>query len=140
MYMSYRELQVFEKLFNSCIQGRIFPIFVTVCPVVEILGGFACVRLHLGMNSFEVAFILMETGLVTGFTLVFFSGAGKIYTGSVSWLRDCKVGENCKVNRKLLASLTPLKFRFGQNFVDGLTPLVLQQFCIIQMANLLLLF
>lgn len=136
----YRELQIYEKLFNSCVQGRIFPVIVSFCPVVEILGGFACIRLREGMNILEFAFICAETTLVTVFTLFFFSGAGMIYTGSVKWLRDCKSGETNRVNRKVLASLTPLKVRFGQNFVDGLTPLVLQEFCTVQMINLLLLY
>lgn len=136
----YRELQVFEKLFNSCNQGRIFPVLVTLCPVIEILGAFACVRLRGEMIPLEFTFIMMETKLVTGFTLAFFSGAGKINTGSGKLLRACKAGENRTETKKVLATLIPLKVRFGQNFVDGLTPLILQQFCTIQMANLLLLF
>lgn len=136
----YRELYIFEKLFNSCVQGRIFPLIISVCPVVEIIGGFACIRLREGMNLLQFLFIVMETLIVTGFTLVASSGAGKIYTGTVKWLRDCKAGEDKRLNNKILASLTPLRVRFGQNFVDGLTPLVLQRFCTIQMADLLLLF
>lgn len=136
----YRELHVFEKLFNSCVQGRIFPLIVTSCPVVEILGGFACIRLRESMNLLQLVFIMMETFSLIVFSLISFTAAGKIYTGSVTWMRGCKAGEGNRVNRKVLASLTPLRVRFGQNFVDGLTPLILQQFCTIKMADLLLLF
>lgn len=138
--LKYRELQTFEKLFNACVQGRILPVIVSFSPVLEILGGFACIRLRQGMNSLIFAFIVMETLMVMTFNLVFYSGAGKIYTGSVKWLRNCKMGENRRLNRKMLASFTQLKVRFGQNFVDGLTPLIFQQFCTMQMVNLLLLF
>lgn len=137
----YRELQVFEKLLNSCIQGRICPAVVSACPIIEILGGFACIRLRQVLNPLEFAFFAMETLIVTVYGFVLISGAGKIYTGSLKWLRDCRAGnENDRIKRRLLASLTPLKVRFGQNFVDGFTPLILQQFCTVQLANLLLVF
>lgn len=138
--LKYRELQVFEKLLNAFTAARIFPVLVSTLPAMEILGVFALVRLHGGMDTLQLAFIAAETLIVTGFTLVFFSGPGKIYSGSVKWLRDCKAGENRGVNRKVLASWTPLKIRFSKNFVDELTPLILQQFCTIQMVNLLLVF
>lgn len=78
--------------------------------------------------------------MITAFKLILFSAAGKIYTGSAQWLRDSKAGTSMRLSRKVLASLTPMKVRIGQNFVDGFTPLVVQQFCTDQLVNLLLLF
>lgn len=134
------ELQVFARWFNSCIQDGILPVIISVFPAIQILGGFSCIRLRGGMNPMEFAFFAMETLVVIGYNLVFVTGAGKIYGGSVKWLRVCKGEENMRVNRKILASMTPLKVRFGQNFVDELTPLKLQEFCTIQTLNFLLLF
>lgn len=118
-------------------QARIFPAIMSVSPVLEVLGGFACIRLLQGMNPLVFSFIGMETLMVTLFTLTLFAGAGKI---SAQWLRDCKAGANMRCrSRKMLVSLKPLKVKFGQNFVDGLTPFVVQQFSTDQLVNLFLL-
>lgn len=39
----------------------------------------------------------------------------------------------------MLKSLGPLKIQFGNNFVEALTPLVVQEFCVQQTISLLLL-
>jgi hypothetical protein len=72
------------------------------------------------------------------FTVATFSFAAKINTMSNQWIKDSKPKCKRKLERRMRKSLMPLKLYFGNNFVDGLTPLVIQDFCARQTASLLL--
>lgn len=63
-----------------------------------------------------------------------------VYGKSCKYLMGMKGKVKGKAEMKLLKSYAPLKVRFGGNFMDQLTPLVIQEFCSVQTANLLLLF
>lgn len=140
---NYRELQIFEKLLNSCVLSRIFPSMAWLGPIVQIMGTFALIKFHGGMNPFHVAFVVTETVIMAGCNLILFSGAGRIYGKSCEWLvlvKNGKIGDiQNNVGRKVLKSMPPLRVWFSGNFVDRLTPLVIQQFCMLQTMNLLLL-
>jgi hypothetical protein len=78
-----------------------------------------------------IAVVVFEIGI--------FSAAAKIYNLSDEWIKVSK--QNCrnKIEKKLHASIMPLRLYFANNFVDTLTPFVIQDFCARQTASLLLL-
>ncbi len=78
-----------------------------------------------------IAVVIFEIGV--------FSAAAKIHNLSNEWIKGSK--QNCrnKIEKKLVASIMPLRLYFANNFVDTLTPCVIQDFCARQTASLLLL-
>lgn len=135
----YRKLQVLEKLINACVRTRVFPVLTFACPSVQMLSGFAIIKLNSSMklsHFFTLAVMYFAAAL---FGIIVLGGAGTIFTKS----HRCLVAQNWlktnKIQRRELKSLQPLRIWFGSNFVDNLTSLVIQHFCMIQTMNLLLL-
>lgn len=139
----YRELQILENLLNSCVRYRIFQVVAFFSPICQILGGITIIKFHsvLNLSHLIFFFVVYTASLVLGWVL--FSGSGIIYVRSVSWLSRVKCGFGCngrsKIDRRALMSMAPLRVWFGSNFVDCLTPLVIQHFCLVQTVTLLLL-
>ncbi|OXA41131.1 hypothetical protein Fcan01_23994 [Folsomia candida] len=146
---SYRRLQALESVLNSCTRHRIFPIVSLGFPAVQILDVFLLIRYHEGMNYSLLFMLIVQYSQCFVCSSMLFIFAGKVYSNSVTWLgmrtrvvaKMERGGSNVerKVERKFLKSLAPLKLWFGSNFMDTLTPLVIEQFCILQTINLLLL-
>lgn len=83
--------------------------------------------------------IILDTIIVT---LVFGTVAGKINRNSLSMKAEIvKQMDLCGQKRKLLIMMTksmePLKIRFGSNFMEVVTPLVMINFATCQSASLL---
>lgn len=135
----YRELQVLEKLNNSCLRFNTFSKMAFACPIVEIFSGFAIVKLHHSMDIFYLVALLVAKFVAALVNLVVF-GAGSIYSQSWKWLQtEQNLRKGNKFERRVIKSMMPLRIWFGSNYVDPLTPLVVQHFCISQTMNLLLL-
>jgi hypothetical protein len=139
--VSYRKLQVFEKLLNSCVKAYIFPISSVIGPILQILTGFTLIHTHNTLGVSELLFfgvIFIDTGVVIN--ILFFTGAKQSFSQSEEWLSKMKrIHGKDKKNRRILRSMMPLRVWFGSNWVDRTTPLVIQQFCWVHIANLLLL-
>lgn len=137
----YRQLQVMEKVINSCIRFRIFPLHAMVSPTVQILSCYAIVKLHSSMELSHLVSLLVTAFVSFVFgNLIVFGGAAMIYSKSCGCLVTAKDWhKNHKIHKRVMHSMTPLKCWFGSNYVDFLTPLVIQHFCISQTINLLLL-
>lgn len=133
----YRQLQVLENLINSCVRRRIFPVITACLPLVEIVGGFILLKLHSFLDPSQLI-----TFYCTLFNMLVLSGAGSIHSKSFGWLvaaRNGVVGNKAhKVLRREIMSLLPMRVWFSSNFVDHLTTLVVQDFCINQTITLLL--
>lgn len=141
MFLSkYRALQVLEKLINSCVTTRIFPIVAVASPSVQIFCGFVIIEYHSSLEflHFAALLIVVFTGVV--FNLVLFGAGKRIYSKSLRELTAAKKA-SCqnKCQRRVVKSMMPLRIWFGSNYVDNLTPLVIQDFCMLQTNNLLLL-
>ncbi|OXA44229.1 hypothetical protein Fcan01_20874 [Folsomia candida] len=137
----YRDLQVLESVLNASIRFRIFPTVLFLAPTMEILATFACIKYHDAMGGMQIQLLLIVLLALnaTVLNVLYCTGAGIVCRKSGEYLRDMKGRVKRKVEKKLLKSYAPLKVRFGSNFMDELTPLVIQQFCSAQTANLLLL-
>ncbi|OXA41637.1 hypothetical protein Fcan01_23883 [Folsomia candida] len=114
--LGYRKLQVMESVLNGAIRSKLFPILLIISPCMQIIATFAVIKFQHVMPA-----------------------AGATYRTSCYYLKSLKGMVNNSLETKLLKSYTPLKIRFGSNFMDELTPLIIQQFCTMQTINLLLL-
>lgn len=136
-FLKYRKLQVVEKLVNSCERNRIFPI-IAMAAVMEIMGGFVAIKYHSSVETTHLVSLLTIVLLCLVFTVIVFGGAGSIYKKSCRWLITAKNHNQAhKTPSHRITYAVENQVRI--NFVNALTPLVVQHFCIIQTLNLLLL-
>lgn len=137
----YRKLQVLEKIMNSMIRKRIFAVNGYVFPFVQMMLCFIAIKLFQvpDVNILRGGMFLLSYFGVLAFTLVTFSVAGNVIRISSRWILGYKGRCKSSVGKRLYWSLVPLRVQFGNNFVEPLTPLVVQEFCIRQTASLLLL-
>lgn len=138
----YRKLQVLEKIVNSVLRDRIFAVMGYFTPFIQLILCFVAIKLfHTPeVDIFRrVVFIWSYIGLLC-LTLIVFSVAGNVIRISSKWILVCKGRSRSALTRRMCRSLSILKIQFGNNFVEPLTPLVLQEFCIQQTASLLILF
>jgi hypothetical protein len=150
----YRELQVIQSMFNGCMQTWFVPALIFTGSMMQVVCMFATVRLHdrIPMPGF-LFFPMMG---VDNFITVFFMNdfASGIVMKSEMYLRMWKnssliMGKEIKgkkrqivpmLNKREIKSCGLMKVRFGgANYIDRLTPLVMEDFCINQTLSLILL-
>lgn len=137
----YRQLQVKEKMHNSSYKGRILPVCALGVPFIQILSGFALTALFGKASPFVTSIFLVLYLDAVGLGLTVLTATSIINVKSGEWvnnLRSRVVGKDIYFRRVQL-SFRPLRLEFGNNFVDRLTPLVIQEFCSRQTASLLVL-
>lgn len=138
--LAYRELQITEKILNSIFRTRVFLPLLVAVPLIQILSGVAFLtQYHTTGSLFLIVFVV--TWFEATFTTMLSLSAGSvIYTKTSDWILDGRrQGGGRELGRKLLKSCRPLRLEFGSNFIDRLTPLVMQEFCVRNTASLLLL-
>ncbi|XP_035711269.1 uncharacterized protein LOC118436774 [Folsomia candida] len=138
--IEYRKVQMFEKILNACTRNTIFLKTALLTPSLQIFVSFAVITMHLSnqVDSLVTAMFLLIYLFDLAFTLQIFSSAAKVNTASRKWIKSCKGKNTKKIERKIHKSLAPLRLMFGNNFVEVLTPLVVQEFCVTQMISFLL--
>jgi hypothetical protein len=141
-HMMYRQIQVLEIIFNNYLKNRITPLVLTFLPLLQMFSQYLCIKYHdifppLVFLLFPFVFIDSLVGNVFISTL-----ASWVLTNSesvVNLLRMKAVGPVRKsLLRKQIKSYPLLKIKFGSNFVDRLTPFVIQSTILSQTASLLL--
>ncbi|OXA41225.1 hypothetical protein Fcan01_24078 [Folsomia candida] len=90
------------------------------------------------ISNFEASLFLWAYFLVLVFTMLLFSAAAQINKLSVNWIAKFKGSSDKKLERRMHKSLMSLRLEFGNNFVETLTPLVVQEFCVRQTVSCLL--
>ncbi|OXA44439.1 hypothetical protein Fcan01_20765 [Folsomia candida] len=136
--IEYRRVQILEKLLNACTRKQIFLTTALIAPACQMTLSFVAVKLlHSGHGLMAVAFMWMYL-VVWSFTVITFSAAAKLYGVSQKWITECKRTDRKKCARKFQISLKPLRLEFGNNFVEVLTPLVVQEFCLSKTVSFLL--
>lgn len=138
---SYEKLKVYEKLLNSCIRSRIFLVTALVVPSLQIL--LSCTGIHSlhsdDTNKIQAILFLWTYIVILVFSILLFSAAGRINESSQKWIAECKRRCRNRVEKRRQMSLVLLRLEFGNNFVEPLTPLVVQEFCVRQTVSFLLL-
>ncbi|OXA40964.1 hypothetical protein Fcan01_24333 [Folsomia candida] len=137
--VDYRKVQVFEKLLNACTRERIFLKTAILAPTFQIMLSVVSIKMiQMGQGIFAVMFTWVYF-FALGFTLLAFSAAAKVFGASQEWISGCKLAaDKSKCARRFHKSLRPLRLQFGNNFVEVLTPLIVQEFCVSQAISFLL--
>lgn len=140
--LEYRKLQVVEALLRQAVRWRVFPAVSVIMPACQVLSSFALIKLHDSMPMSSILLmidIIMASGV---FSTVVFIIAAKSYSVSKECLEENRrVGGRGRIReeKKAQKSLKPVRVQFGNNFVEPLTPLIFQQFCVEHTASLLML-
>lgn len=135
----YRKLQVLERVLNVCTRKGVFLKGALLVPTLQIiLAVITIVAYHKGQNLMLVLFLALLYIVMLSFTLFLFSAAAQVYGITEQWIKRCKFGRRKGWERKFQKSLTPLRLQFGNNFVEMLTPLVVEQFCMGQTISILM--
>jgi len=131
-------------MFNDCTRFQATPALMVSNPAIQIFSGFVTVKLHNeipmpGFLYFPVQFVdccVLGIGILTVASYPWEKSKYMIMT-----LKQLKAAGNNEYTRKMLRSLFPIKVMFGNgnNFIDKLTPLIMQDFVINQTVSLLLL-
>lgn len=137
--LAYRQLQVSEKIINSTFRTRVFLPLLCALSMIQILSGLAFLTLFHSEGPLLLAIFLiawLDSGLAGVISL---SANSVVYVRSQNWIMG-RGGQDGRrsYGRKVVKSYRPLRLDFGSNFIDRLTPLVMQEFCIRNMATLLL--
>jgi vacuolar-type H+-ATPase subunit I/STV1 len=138
---SYRKLQVLEKIINSFMRNRLLPVFAWMMPILEIIMLYIVIKIcHSPDPSCikTLMFAVLYFG-TTMFTVGIFSAAAIVHNVTKKWIKRPTQGCKNKLQRKIRQSIIPLRLYFKNNYVDTLTPCVIQDFCVRTTASLLLL-
>ncbi|OXA49809.1 hypothetical protein Fcan01_16002 [Folsomia candida] len=137
----YHKISVLEKSINAVLMERILPCFILCVPVVEIVSIFVCISFHddIAMPGFVMFPILGLDAILA--TTICLTLASKVHNVSKMLARRLRSAEIMVRNRDMTMSreikaLSPLKIKFGSNFVDRRTPLVIQNFCVTKTMTL----
>lgn len=136
----FRKLQVLESILNSCIRRTLLPTVLIVCPSMQILTTFVFIKYNDTMSSSQMIFVSLFAVDTFVLNVLYSTGAGVIYRKSKVYLEGLRDQVKAKFEKRLLKSYVSLKVKFGTNFIDESTTLVIQHFCSTETANLLLLF
>ncbi|OXA44507.1 hypothetical protein Fcan01_20712 [Folsomia candida] len=136
--VGYRKVQIFEKLLNASTRESIFLKTALLLPALQIIMSFVTINMFHASQGLMTLMFLWLYVLAFSFTLLTFSAAAKANGASHGWIARCKGGDGRKIARKFHRSLVPLRLRYGNNFVEVLTPLVVQEFCMRQTMSFLI--
>ncbi|OXA48093.1 hypothetical protein Fcan01_17346 [Folsomia candida] len=143
----YRSIQILEKSFNSYPMNKVVPVMVFGVPGVEIITLFVSINFYheIALPGFLVfPLIGLDTTL---HNICVFSLASLVHNVSVKVLDALRQktvpmilhgGRNRSIITRQLRACSVLKVKFGSNYIDRGTPLVIQNFCITQTMSLTL--
>ncbi len=137
--LGYRKIQIYEKTLNSCIRYRIFLTLALLDPLFQVSVGYALILVTDSGNIFILALYGLIYCVMFSVSLLIFSVTGLVNQVSWYWIATRRVICTRKVVRKAMRCLVPVRIQFGNNFVEPVTPLVVQEFCVRQTVSLLLL-
>lgn len=122
----YNEVRVFERILNASLKGRIAPVLIFGAALVQYFAG--CVLLsmskELGHTERYVCLLAyIETAL---FVPTMLGIAARLFVLSKGFCNMSKRLAKRKADKKEVMSWRAVRVEFGGNFVDALTPLVLE--------------
>ncbi|OXA64905.1 hypothetical protein Fcan01_00538 [Folsomia candida] len=137
--LAYKKMQIENKLVSAAIRGRLLLVFAYLEPTTQILLALVVMMMYNSsdVHVFRVVAFFLAYIIVTMSCILIFTIAGKIRENSINWVKNYKARSSWE--RRVVRSLAPLRVEFGNNFVERLTPLVVQEFCIREVASTLIL-
>lgn len=136
----YHCIQIVEKSFNDFLMVRVIPAVITGSPAIQILAQYTCINHYgdIGMPGFLVFPLIGGNAMINN--VLVNTLASCINTASVKALASVKdkvaLVEKKKLMRRRVWACSVLKVKFGSNFIDRGTPLVMQNFCMSQTVSL----
>lgn len=131
--IEFRKVQILEKVLNVNIKGPLFPVTMGTLPAVQIFTGFVIIKLNESpdMDWVKVAMFSLVYFEVLLFNLISVSAAASAFILTGEWLQGQRSrGAYYREKKRYWASCVPLSLQFGTNFVDRLTPLRVQEYCL----------
>lgn len=122
-----KEARVLERILNASLKGRLVPCFVLGVSIAECFAGSVLLSMSDQLGKVERYFFVLiyfQTGLCVRTLLTIMS---YVFIKSTRYKKALHRSAVKKVERKELMSWKPLRVEFGQNFVDELTPLVVEE-------------
>ena len=142
-YTGYVQLKIVEGQINTCFRKTFLPGILFAFGICNITCSYFCVSYatHLfdKLENFFFVSCLVQSGF---FFLVVGGFCGMLNKKSKILLSQLKFGSvwgERKLFYKRVKGCSPIKVKFGSNFVDVLTPLRMMVFCIKGTLRLLLL-
>lgn len=136
----YKQIKLLEVKLNNCVGPIIVPVSFVGFPSIQILAFFTMIRLYdvVPMPAFlYFPRMYVDTLLLN---VILQTLAANLFIKSKR-LRTKFIAEGHawrKVDRKELQATINLSLKFGSNYIDAGTPLVIQDFCVNQTVSLLL--
>jgi hypothetical protein len=141
LFEIYKKLQILEMLINNSIRDVMLPALMFGMPSIQFFASYVCIKMHGTMALPNLAFfiiIYLDTVVLTNTVITpaasIFTGSGKLLE---KWITSSKAMKR-KYLRKFRGACRPLRVKFGSNFVDKKTPLVMQDMCMRQTMSSLL--
>lgn len=139
---AYRMIQLIEKSMNAYLMERIVPTLVCTIPTLQIITQYVCITMHgeIAMPVFLIfPLILVDAIACNGLV---FTLASWVFNASTKSLKELDTTTSQHVRksvlRRQLKSCGVLNIKFGSNYIDSGTPLVIQNFCSSQTVSLML--
>lgn len=127
---------------NDIFQSYFLPAMLSLLSLVVI--SFSVITILMWdetMSNPGMLFILVGLINAVPIEIIVCTLSGKINKQSTEFLRrmvsTTVINQNDVRLRKHIRAMLQLKIRFGNNFIDMQTPLVMMNFCIVQIANTL---
>ncbi|OXA49897.1 hypothetical protein Fcan01_15891 [Folsomia candida] len=128
----YCSIQILEKWFNSFVMDKILPCVIICVPALEIVALFVCVNLHQDISGLGFLLFPLVAFDAAMIIILVFPLASWVYKESKETIRDISSKviflDNKALTRRQIRSFIPLRVKFGSNFIDRTTALVIQNF------------
>lgn len=126
---------------NNCVRKCMLPSCSLGFPAIQFFSCYVCIKLHDTMSLPALAFYFLIYGDAIILTTSVFTASSYVFITSrkllARWRTEWKMTQNSELRRSFRAC-SPMKVRFGDNFVDNSTPLVIQDTCTRQTVSSLL--
>ncbi|CAG7722552.1 unnamed protein product [Allacma fusca] len=139
--MNYRRLQTLINIYNSCLSGFIWPVFIVCTIGMHSMCIFICVKYYAEINMQTLAFLGGWALNFIGVHLVVYTIQGNVFQESVEYVRFIRVRFAGHVEKRSIRSMSPIGISVGGIFtIDRITSLVVLSIVSSVALNSLLMF
>ncbi|OXA41151.1 hypothetical protein Fcan01_24014 [Folsomia candida] len=140
----YRYVQVLEKSFTAFVSEKLVPTIMFCLPALQIFSLYVCITLHatIALPGFAIFPLLAINAGISNILVITLASmvnvsSQRVLNALAQKVVGCTGGKRA-LQRREVEACGVLKIKFGSNFIDRGTPLVMQNFCISQTVSLCL--
>jgi hypothetical protein len=125
-----KKIMILERIFNNFLKNKLTPMLLGGVPLGQVFCIYTCIKFHgkIPLPAF-LMFLILGLDTVINNTLLF-TLASRIHNESQDaialWEKNSYKYSRKSGLKKIIRGFTPLKIRFGSNFIDRSTALVIQ--------------